>query len=163
GRSSWVSRLPSSIRKWTCCANTSESEVSSGLAHRRVAGTGRETVKSVGGVDNMKRKLTSVAVASALAGMVGAAGAQISDGVVKIGVMNDMSGLYSDITGMGSVVAARLAVEDFQKTSKAKLKVEIVSADHQNKPDVGSTVARQWYDTQGVDTIVDVPTSSVGL
>jgi branched-chain amino acid transport system substrate-binding protein len=111
----------------------------------------------------MKRKLTSALVGAALAGLAGAASAQISDNVVKIGVLNDMSGLYSDITGPGSVVAARLAVEDFQKISKSNLKVEIVSADHQNKPDVGSTVARQWYDTQGVDTIVDVPTSSVGL
>ena len=111
----------------------------------------------------MKRKLTSVLVGAALAGLAGAASAQISDGVVKIGVLNDMSGLYADIAGPGSVVAARLAVEDFQKTSKANLKVEIVSADHQNKPDVGSTVARQWYDTDKVDVIVDVPTSSVGL
>ena len=111
----------------------------------------------------MKRKLTSVLVGAALAGLAGAASAQISDGVVKIGVLNDMSGLYADIAGPGSVVAAKLAVEDFQKTSKANLKVEIVSADHQNKPDVGSTVARQWYDTDKVDVIVDVPTSSVGL
>jgi branched-chain amino acid transport system substrate-binding protein len=111
----------------------------------------------------MKRKLTSVAVAAALAGLAGAASAQISDGVVKIGVMNDMSGLYADIAGPGSVVAARLAVEDFQKMSKAGLKVEIVSADHQNKPDVGSTLARQWYDTDKVDMISDVPTSSVAL
>jgi len=111
----------------------------------------------------MKRKLTSVLVGAALAAMAGAASAQISDGVVKIGVLNDMSGLYADIAGPGSVVAAKLAVEDFQKTSKAGLKVEIVSADHQNKPDVGSTVARQWYDTQQVDAIADVPTSSVAL
>ncbi|MFA7666602.1 MAG: ABC transporter substrate-binding protein [Burkholderiaceae bacterium] len=111
----------------------------------------------------MKRKLMSTLVGAAIAGLAGAAGAQISDGVVKIGVLNDMSGLYSDITGPGSVVAARLAVEDFRKDSKADFKIEIVSADHQNKPDVGSTVARQWYDTQQVDVIVDVPTSSVGL
>ena len=111
----------------------------------------------------MKRKLSSILVAAALAATAGAAQAQISDGIVKLGVMNDMSGLYSDITGPGSVVAARMAVEDFQKTSKAGLKVEIVSADHQNKPDVGSTIARQWYDTDKVDAIFDVPTSSVGL
>jgi len=111
----------------------------------------------------MKRKLTSVVVAAAFAGLAGAASAQISDGVVKIGVMNDMSGLYADIAGPGSVVAARLAVEDFQKMSKAGLKVEIVSADHQNKPDVGSTIARQWIDVDKVDAIADVPTSSVAL
>jgi branched-chain amino acid transport system substrate-binding protein len=111
----------------------------------------------------MKRKLVSALVGAAFAAMAGGASAQISDGVVKIGVLNDMSGLYSDITGPGSVVAARLAVEDFQKTSKANFKVEIISADHQNKPDVGSTIVRQWFDTQGVDAVTDIPTSSVGL
>ena len=111
----------------------------------------------------MKRKLSSILVASALAAAAGAAQAQISDGIVKIGVLNDMSGLYSDVTGPGSLVAAKMAVEDFQKTSKAGLKIEVISADHQNKPDVGSTIARQWYDTDKVDAIFDVPTSSVGL
>jgi branched-chain amino acid transport system substrate-binding protein len=89
--------------------------------------------------------------------------AQISDGIVKIGVLNDMSGLYADITGPGSVVAAKMAVEDYMKSSKSSLKVEIVSADHQNKPDIGSNIARQWYDTGKVDMIIDVPTSSVAL
>jgi branched-chain amino acid transport system substrate-binding protein len=111
----------------------------------------------------MKRKLSSALVAAAFALGAGAAQAQISDGIVKIGVLNDMSGLYADLTGPGSVVAARLAIEDFQKTSKAGLKVEVVGADHQNKPDVGSNIARQWYDTDKVDVIVDVPTSSVAL
>ncbi|MCZ2412981.1 MAG: ABC transporter substrate-binding protein [Burkholderiales bacterium] len=111
----------------------------------------------------MKLKLSSLVAAVALALAGGAAQAQISGNVVKIGVMNDMSGVYADIGGPGSVVAAKLAVEDFQKTSKAGLKIEVVSADHQNKPDVGSTVARQWYDTDGVDAIADVPTSSVAL
>ncbi len=91
------------------------------------------------------------------------ASAQISDGIVKIGVLNDMSGLYADITGPGSVVAAKMAVEDYLKSSKSSLKIEIVSADHQNKPDIGSNIARQWYDTNKVDMIVDVPTSSVAL
>lgn len=81
---------------------------------------------------------------------------------VKIGVMNDRSGIYADIAGEGSVVAARMAVEDFDAESK-DINVEIVSADHQNKPDVGSTIARQWYDQENVDVIVDVPTSSVAL
>ena len=111
----------------------------------------------------MKLKLSSLVAALALAFGGGAAQAQISGNVVKIGVMNDMSGVYADIGGPGSVVAAKMAVEDFQKMSKAGLKVEIVSADHQNKPDVGSTIARQWYDTDGVDAIADVPTSSVAL
>ncbi len=111
----------------------------------------------------LRRTFTSVAVATAIAGFAGAASAQISDNVVKLGVMNDMSGVYADVGGPGSVVAAKMAVEDFQKTSKAGLKVEVVAADHQNKPDVGSTIARKWYDTEGVDAIVDVPTSSVAL
>jgi len=110
----------------------------------------------------MKLKLLSTLVATACALGIGAAQAQISDGVIKIGVMNDMSGLYADLSGMGSVVAARMAVEDFGAARKG-MKVEIVSADHQNKPDVGSTVARTWYDTDKVDVIVDVPTSSVAL
>ena len=89
--------------------------------------------------------------------------AQISGNVVKIGVMNDMSGLYADIGGPGSVVAAKMAVEDYLKATKSSLKVEVVSADHQNKPDVGSSIARKWYETDGVDMIADVPTSSVAL
>jgi len=104
-------------------------------------------------------KLAAVALALA----AGGAHAQVSGGVVKIGVMNDMSGLYADIGGPGSVTAAKMAVDDYMKSSKSKLKVEIISADHQNKPDVGSQIARQWYDSDGVDAIVDVPTSSVAL
>jgi len=110
----------------------------------------------------MKRKLLSLAAASACA-LGAAAQAQVTDGVVKIGVMNDMSGLYADISGPGALVAARMAVEDFQKTSKAGLKVEVVGADHQNKPDIGSNIARTWFDVDKVDVIVDVPTSSVAL
>ncbi|KMO38650.1 ABC transporter permease [Methylobacterium variabile] len=81
---------------------------------------------------------------------------------VKVGVLNDMSGVYSDIGGKGSVVAAQLAAEDFAAISK-DVQVEILSADHQNKPDIGAGVARQWYDRDGVDAILDVPTSSVAL
>ena len=87
---------------------------------------------------------------------------QISDGVIKIGVMNDMSGIYADLTGPGSVVAAQMAVEDFGAAAKG-LKVEIVGADHQNKPDIGSNIVRTWIDVDKVDVIVDVPTSSVAL
>ncbi len=105
------------------------------------------------------RKLSG-AVILALAAM--GAQAQVSDGVIKIGVMNDMSSLYADIGGPGSVTAARMAVEDFGAAKKG-MKVEIVSADHQNKPDVGSAIARQWYDVDKVDAIFDVPTSSVAL
>ena len=110
----------------------------------------------------MKRKVSALLVAGVLASLAaapGVANAQVSDDVVKIGVLNDMSGLYADIAGPGSVLAAQMAVEDFGKS----LKVEIVSADHQNKPDVGASIARQWFDTEKVDVIVDVPTSSVAL
>jgi len=110
----------------------------------------------------MKRKLLSTLVATACTLGFGTTQAQISDGVIKIGVLNDMSGLYADVAGPGSVIAARLAVEDFGAARKG-MKVEIVSADHQNKPDIGSTVARTWYDVDQVDVIVDVPTSSVAL
>ena len=110
----------------------------------------------------MKFSLNTL-LACMLAAMGINAHAQISDGIVKIGVLNDMSGLYADITGPGSVVAAKMAVEDYLKSSKSNLKVEIVSADHQNKADIGSNIARQWYDTDKVDMIIDVPTSSVAL
>ncbi len=108
----------------------------------------------------IKRTILSLAVAAALG--AGVAEAQISDNVVKIGVLSDMSSLYADIGGPGSVVAAKMAVED-SGTEKRGYKVEVVSADHLNKPDVGSSIARQWYDTDKVDVIVDVPTSSVAL
>jgi branched-chain amino acid transport system substrate-binding protein len=81
---------------------------------------------------------------------------------VKIGVLNDRSALYADLTGEGSAVAARMAAEDFKAKEKG-INVTVVSADHQNKPDVGSNIARQWYDQDGVDAIADVPTSSVAL
>jgi len=110
----------------------------------------------------IKRTLLSTLVSSALALTATAAQAQISDGVIKIGVMNDMSGLYADITGMGSVIAAKLAIEDFGAEKKG-MKVEVVSADHQNKPDIGSSIARKWFDTDKVDAVFDVPTSSVAL
>src|SRR5438445_2659498 len=94
--------------------------------------------------------------------LAGPASAQISDGIVKIGVLNDQSSLYADLAGQGSVVAARMAVEDFGAAKKG-MKVEILSADHQNKPDVGSAIARQWYDVDKVDVIFDVPNSGVAL
>ena len=103
-----------------------------------------------------------ICIAAALALAAGAAHAQITDGVIKIGVMNDQSGTYADLAGPGSVVAARMAVEDFGAAKKG-LKVEILVADHQNKPEVGSSIARQWFDVDKVDLIVDVPTSSVAL
>ncbi len=92
-----------------------------------------------------------------------AAHAQYSDGSIKIGVLNDQSGIYADLSGQGSVWAARKAVEDFCKANKCHDKIEVVYADHQNKPDIGSNVVRQWFDVDQVDAVVDVPTSSVAL
>ena len=108
----------------------------------------------------MKRLVGLAALSAALA--CGTAHAQYTDGVIKIGVMNDMSGTYSDLSGQGSVIAARMAVEDFGAAAKG-MKVEILGADHQNKPDIGSNVVRTWIDVDKVDVIVDVPTSSVAL
>jgi len=108
------------------------------------------------------RKLTMVAAAVAAALSVAGAQAQVSDNVIKIGVLTDMSSLYTDLAGAGSVAAAKMAVED-SGIEKRGYKVEFVSADHQNKPDVGSSIARQWYDVDKVDVIVDVPNSGVAL
>ena len=108
----------------------------------------------------MKRLLGLTAVACILS--CGTAWAQVSDGVVKLGVLNDMSSLYADVSGKGGVVAAQMAAEDFGgKVLGAP--IEIIGGDHQNKPDVGAGLARQWIDTDHVDAIVDVPTSSVAL
>ena len=104
-------------------------------------------------------KLTAILTFAAAAMFGTAAQAQVN---VKIGVLNDMSSLYADISGPGSVTAAKMAVEDFNPAAHG-MKVEIVSADHQNKPDVGSNIARQCFDVDHVDVIVDVPTSSVAL
>jgi branched-chain amino acid transport system substrate-binding protein len=104
--------------------------------------------------------LVAASLALAAAALFGTtAQAQVN---VKIGVMNDMSGLYADISGPGAVTAAKMAVEDFNPAAHG-MKVDIVSADHQNKPDVGSNIVRQWFDVEGVDVVVDVPTSSVAL
>ncbi|MBM4440723.1 MAG: ABC transporter substrate-binding protein [Candidatus Rokubacteria bacterium] len=103
-----------------------------------------------------------VATAAAFAGSGAVAQSGISDGVIKIGVLNDQSSLYADLAGQGSVVAARMAVEDYGADKKG-LKTEIIFADHQNKADVGSQIARQWYDAEKVDVIVDVPNSGVAL
>src|SRR3954467_14196337 len=110
----------------------------------------------------MSMSMQKMSVAVGLALCATGASAQISDGVIKIGVLSDMSSLYADIGGPGSVAAARMAVEDFGAAKKG-MKVEIVSADHQNKADVGSAVARQWYDVDKVDAIFDVPNSGVAL
>ena len=110
-----------------------------------------------------RRTILKAAAVAPLAGALpwsGAARAQGAANTIKIGVLNDQSGLYRDITGPTSVACVRQAVQDFGSRG---FTVEVVAADHQNKPDVGSNVARQWFDRDGVDMIVDVPTSSVGL
>jgi branched-chain amino acid transport system substrate-binding protein len=101
-------------------------------------------------------------LALAAAALIGTTAAHAQTTNVKIGVLTDMSSLYSGIGGPGSVAAAKLAVEDFNPAAH-NMKVDIVSADHQNKPDVGSSIARQWYDVDGVDAVVDVPNSGVAL
>ncbi|BCH24787.1 ABC transporter permease [Mesorhizobium sp. L-8-10] len=108
----------------------------------------------------MKVQKLVLAVATA-ALMTGSALAQDQISV-KLGVLNDRSGLYADLAGEGSVVAAKMAAEDFKAAEKG-IAVEVVSADHQNKPDIGSSIVRQWYDQDGVDVVLDVPTSSVAL
>src|SRR3974390_564479 len=102
--------------------------------------------------------MTLIALAVALGS--GSAGAQQLN--VKVGVLTDMSSLYADATGPGSLVAARIAAADFMK-SHANVKVDVVSGDHQNKPDVGSQIANQWFDVDHVDMIIDVPNSGVAL
>ncbi|MFC5066912.1 ABC transporter substrate-binding protein [Flaviflagellibacter deserti] len=96
------------------------------------------------------------------AALIFATGPAFAETAVKIGVLNDRSGIYTDLSGEGSVIAARMAVEDFGAAAKG-IKVEIISADHQNKPDIASSIARKWYDQDGVDLIVDVPTSSAAF
>ncbi|MFZ1091654.1 MAG: ABC transporter substrate-binding protein [Xanthobacteraceae bacterium] len=104
----------------------------------------------------------ATSAAAALLLLVPCAHAQISGDTVKLGVLADMSGLYSDLSGIGSVVATQMAAEDFGGMVLGK-KIEVVSADHQNKPDIGSNIAREWIDQQGVDAIVDVPVSSIAF
>src|SRR5580658_9380045 len=105
------------------------------------------------------RLIAAVALAAAASL---ASAAQAEDITVKLGVLNDMSSLYADIGGQGSVLAAKMAVEDFNPAAHG-MKVEIISADHLNKPDVGANIAKQWIDVDHVDAILDVPTSSVAL
>jgi len=110
----------------------------------------------------MKMKMKTLLAATALALSAPAAQAQISGNVVKIGILNDQSSLYADLGGQGSVTAAKMAVEDFKAKEKG-LNVEVIFADHQNKPDVGTQIANKWIDNEGVDVIVDTPNSGVAL
>jgi branched-chain amino acid transport system substrate-binding protein len=111
----------------------------------------------------MKAKFILVAAAAAMLGLTNAgAHAQGAPKPIKIGVMNDMSSVYSYLGGMGSVAAANMAVKDFGGKVLGR-PIEVIYADHQNKPDIGAGIARQWFDEQGVDAIVDLPTSSVAI
>src|SRR5499425_940795 len=106
----------------------------------------------------MKRQVALAALAALLA----CGTAQAQDIKVKIGVLSDMSSLYADIGGPGSVAAAKLAIADFTK-DHPNVKDEMISGDHQNKPDIGTQIANQWYDVDKVDMIIDVPNSGVAL
>jgi branched-chain amino acid transport system substrate-binding protein len=109
----------------------------------------------------MKNKISTALLGTALSlAMAGVVMAQ--DKTVKIGALSDQSGLYADLGGPGSTLAAQMAAEDSGLMAKG-WKIDIISGDHQNKPDIGSNIARQWFDVDKVDTIVDVPNSGVAL
>src|SRR5665213_4452842 len=140
--------MPISAGTPTGCANISECDSERGFGLK----SGEETM----------RKYTALAGFAAALLLTAGAQAQITKDTIKIGVLADMSSLYADLGGPGSVMAAKMAVEDFGGTLNGK-KIEVVSADHQNKPDVGASIARQWFDQDGVDMITDLTTSSVAL
>jgi len=113
--------------------------------------------------NRFKIRPVAAIAALALAMACGAARAEISDNVVRIGVLTDMSGAYSDLAGPGAVLAANMAVEDFVAKQKPSFKVELVSADHQNKGDIASNKAREWFDRGQVDVVTELVTSSTAL
>ena len=110
----------------------------------------------------MKLKQIAQAVSLSL-WVAGAAQAQISDGVVKVGVLTDLSGLYSDLAGTGAVLATKMAIDDFVAAEKPTFKIEMVSADHQNKGDIAANKAREWFERDKVDVATELVTTSVGL
>ena len=87
----------------------------------------------------------------------------MSDGTVKIGVLTDLSGVYSDVAGKGTVVATQMAIDDFNAKEKPSFKIEVVSADHQNKGDIAANKAREWFEQGKVDTVSELVTTSVAL
>src|SRR5689334_657544 len=109
----------------------------------------------------MRRSIASLLLGTALA-LVAAGAACADDKVVKIGALSDQSGLYADLAGPGSTLAAQMAIEDSGLTGKG-WKIDLISGDHQNKPDIGTSIARQWFDVDKVDVVVDVPNSGVAL
>ena len=114
----------------------------------------------------MKRRILGSAIATAILAMqptLAPAATTVSDGVVKLGVLTDMSGTYSDLSGPGAVEATRMAIEDFIAKEKPDFKIEMISADHQNKADISANKAREWIDTAKVDAIVDLVTTSTAL
>jgi len=111
----------------------------------------------------MKLKHIAQATSLALLAISGAAQAQVSDGMVKIGVLTDLSGVYSDVAGSGTVVATKMAIDDFVAAEKTSFKVEMVSADHQNKGDIAANKAREWFEKDKVDVASELVTTSVAL
>lgn len=111
----------------------------------------------------LARTLAAVGISAAIIAFSGKAFAQLSDGAVRIGVLTDMNGVYADITGKGSVVATQMAVDDCLKAECKGMTIEVISADHQNKPDIGVNKAREWMDTKGVDVLVDMSNASLQL
>jgi len=110
----------------------------------------------------MRARIIGAVALALAASSLAPAQAQISDNVVRIGVLTDLAGPASDATGTGSVTAARMAIDDFGGKVRG-VPIELVSADSRLKPDVGAGIARKWYDSEKVDLIVDVPVSAVGL
>ena len=106
---------------------------------------------------------TLTLVAALSAAIAPAAQAQVSDGVVRIGVLTDLSGVYSDVAGKGTVVATQMAIDDFMAKEKPAFKIEMVSADHQNKGDIAANKAREWFERGGVDVVSELVTTSVAL
>jgi branched-chain amino acid transport system substrate-binding protein len=123
---------------------------------------GRLPPSSAAKLEGTMRRLLSGLTVVALALASASGHAEIPGGVLRVGILNDMNGPFSAQSGPGSVVAAQLAAEDFAAEAGG-LRVEILSADHQNKPDIGATIVRQWIDRDGVTAVADVPNSGVGL
>jgi branched-chain amino acid transport system substrate-binding protein len=122
------------------------------------------TKQAAGAAARPGRRWMGAALAATLLAAGPVTASKISDDVVKIGVLTDMSGAYSDFTGTGAVIAAQMAVEDFARNGQvAGRKIEVVSADHQNKADIGAERARNWFDRDKVDTIVELVTTNVAL
>src|ERR1700716_4692703 len=111
---------------------------------------------------NMKNKIIASLLLGTAISIASASFAVAQDKTVKVGALSDQSGLYADLGGPGSTLAAQMAIEDSGLTAKG-WKIDLVSGDHQNKPDIGTTIARQWFDVDKVDVVVDVPNSGGAL